>query len=60
MKKAVCSIVAVAFLFCLMLSAGAGLAGAADMDKDKMMDKDMMMEQDKKMENKDIGEMKKY
>lgn len=43
MKKMVCSIAAVAFLFCLMLSAGAGLAGAADVDKDMMMDNGMMM-----------------
>ena len=49
MKKMVCSIAAVAFLFCLMLSAGAGLAGAADMDKGMMMDKDMMMDNGKMM-----------
>jgi len=53
MEKIVCSISAVAFLFCLMLSAGSGLVSAADMDKNMMMDKDMMMENGKMMKDMD-------
>ena len=49
MKKIVYSMVAVAFLFCLMLSAGAGLAGASDMDKGMMMDNGKMMMENGKM-----------
>ena len=44
MKKIVWSIAAVAFLFSLMPSAGAGLAGVSDMDKGMMMEKKEMME----------------
>ncbi len=50
MKKIVCSIAAIAFLFCLMLSAGTGLVSAADtMDKKVMMEKGQMMMDNGKM-----------
>lgn len=38
MKKLVWSMPAVVFLFCIMLSAGAGFVGAAEIDKDMRTD----------------------